>query len=59
MLYFSEGGFTHSEIYGMPIYLRNFYYRELASVKKEEKKQMNNASKKSKVSTPNIPRYKK
>jgi len=38
MLYFSEGGFTHSEIYGMPIYLRNFYYRELASVKKEEKK---------------------
>ena len=55
MIYHSEGGFTHSDVYGMPIYLRNFYYKELLDVKKEEKKQMDQANKKSKIATPNIP----
>ena len=59
MLYFSEGGFTHSELYSMPVYLRNFYYRELLNIKKEEKKQMDKASKKSKTTIPNIPNYKR
>ena len=56
MIYFSEGGFTHSDVYEMPIYLRNFYYQELLAAKKEEKKQMDKVSKKTKISTPNIPR---
>ena len=59
MIYFSEGGFTHSDVYEMPIYLRNFYYQELLAVKKEEKKQMDKSSKKSNISTPNIPSLKK
>ena len=35
-----EGGFTHSDVYNMPIYLRNFYYQKLIKVKKDEQKQI-------------------
>ena len=54
MMYFSNGGFTHSEIYSMPVYLRTFYYRELIDIKKSEKEEMDKASKKS-SKTSNIP----
>ena len=40
----------------MPVYLRTFYYKQLLDAKKEEKKQMDKASKKKKVNTANIPR---
>lgn len=58
MLYMSRGGFTHTELYEMPVYLRNFYFRELTSAIKEE----SNAIKKSKnvmnktIAKPNIKR---
>ena len=40
----------------MPIYLRKFYYNKLLDVKKEEKKQIDKATKKSNsISKPNIP----
>jgi len=58
-MYFGEGGFTHSDIYNMPIYLRNFYFKELQSVKKKEKEEMDKANKKSTPRTPNIPRIKR
>jgi len=41
----------------MPIYLRKFYFNKLLDVKKEEKKQIDKANKKS--SKPNIPRFPK
>ena len=55
-MYFGHG-FTHSDVYNMPVYLRNFYYNELSETKKEE----NEAAKKSnqkrrKVNRSNIPR---
>jgi hypothetical protein len=45
----------------MPIYLRNFYFKELLSSKKEEKKQADSANKKQSpsVSRPNISRFKR
>ena len=29
-------GFTHSEVYSMPVYLRKFYIKQLVDVKKKE-----------------------
>ena len=57
MCYYSQGGFTHDDIYSMPTYLRNFYSKELIDVKKREKKEADKASKKSSgkgVSRPSI-----
>lgn len=36
MLYFSNGGFNWGDLYGMPIKLREFYWRELLKAKEEE-----------------------
>ena len=65
LIYFGNGGFTHSDIYDMPVYLRNFYYRELVDTKKEENKQSRENHRKNqnpKVHKPNIqsknPRFK-
>ena len=56
MCYHSQGGFTHDDVYAMPVYLRNFYMQQLLKVKKEEKKQMDKMNKKPSMSRPNIPR---
>lgn len=42
-----SSGFTHSDVYSMPVYLRNFYYKMLVKAKKEEKEQYDKASGKS------------
>ena len=47
MVYFSNGGFSHSDVYNMPTYMRSFYYNQLAEMKKLEKKEMDKISKKS------------
>jgi len=53
-------GFTHSDVYSLPIYLRNFYYKELVDTRKKENDEIKKANQKSKVSnpTPN-PRFKR
>ena len=38
----------------MPVYLRNFYYRELVNIKEEESKEIKKSKSQSKA--PNIPR---
>jgi len=44
----------------MPVYLRNFYYQKLVDVKKTENESVEKASKKQpKVSTPNIPKFRR
>ena len=44
----------------MPVYLRNFYYQKLLDVKKTEDEAVKTASKKQpKVSTPNIPKFRR
>ena len=51
-------GFTHADVYEMPIYLRKFYFNKLLDVKKEEKKEIEKSNKKSKptIYKPNIRR---
>jgi hypothetical protein len=48
LCYHSNGGFTHGEIYHMPIYLRRFYIKKLVDVKKQESAQYESASKNTK-----------
>jgi len=53
-------GFTHSDVYGMPVYLRNFYYKQLADTRKKENDEVRKANQKSKVSKPPMnPRFKR
>tara|TARA_R100001377_G_scaffold31791_2_gene17360 strand:- start:4792 stop:4956 length:165 start_codon:yes stop_codon:yes gene_type:complete len=49
-------GFTHSDVYGMPIYLRNFYFKKLNEVKKKENEEVKKANQKSKVTNPRFKR---
>ena len=50
-------GFTHSDVYDMPVYLRNFYYNKLADTRKKENDEIKKAQQKSK---PTInPRFKR
>ena len=48
LAYNSQGGFTQSEIYDMPIYLRKFYLRELIAAKKKEEEAIKAAKSKRK-----------
>ena len=41
-------GFTHSDVYNMPVYLRNFYYKQLSDTRKKENDEMKKAQQKSK-----------
>ena len=47
MIYFSQGAFTHSEVYTLPVYLRKFYYKTLSDQLQKE----NDAQKKQKEVT--------
>lgn len=48
MVYYANGGFTWHDLYYMPIKLREFYYNQLADVKKEEREQVEKANNKTK-----------
>ena len=50
-------GFTHSDIYEMPIYLRNYYYNKLVETRKKENDEIKKAQQKSKPSM--NPRFKR
>ena len=43
-------GFTMMDLYKMPTHLRNFYYKQLADVKKKEAEQVKKSSQASKSS---------
>lgn len=47
MCYFGNGAFSPTEVYSLPIHLRNFYYKKLIDVKTKE----NEAAKKSNQNT--------
>lgn len=36
MVTYGKGGWTYDTVYNLPIYLRNFYLKELAEVMKKE-----------------------
>ena len=46
-MYYGEG-FNHSDLYEMPVYLRNFYYNKLVDTRKKENDEMKKAQQKSK-----------
>ena len=45
LTYFSEGAFSYTEAYNMPVYLRTFYLKQLQEVKAEEQKAIKAAGK--------------
>jgi len=58
-MYYGKG-FVHSDVYNMPIYLRNFYYKKLADTRQKENEEIKKQNQKSKVSKPAInPRFKR
>ena len=53
-------GWTHSDVYNMPIYLRNFYYKQLIDIRQKENEAIKKAQQKSKSSKPTTnPRFKR
>jgi len=59
LMYYGKG-FTHSDVYDMPIYLRNFYYKQLSDTRKKENDEMKKANQKAKSSKPSMnPRFKR
>jgi len=60
-MYYGQG-FTHTDVYDMPIYLRNFYYNKLIETRKQENDEVRKAQQKNKstVAKPAInPRFKR
>jgi len=58
-MYYGKG-FIHSDVYNMPIYLRNFYYQKLLDTRKKENDEIKKAQQKSKLSKPTFnPRFKR
>jgi hypothetical protein len=47
-MYHGKMGFTHTELYNLPIYLRSFYYKKLVEVRKQENEEHEKAMSKSK-----------
>tara|TARA_S200002703_G_scaffold80689_1_gene69618 strand:- start:177 stop:416 length:240 start_codon:yes stop_codon:yes gene_type:complete len=45
LTYYGNGGFTHQEVYSMPIPLRKFYIQEIMKALDEQKKGMEKAQK--------------
>ena len=59
LMYYGEG-FTHSDVYEMPVYLRSFYYKQLVDTRNKENEEIKKANQKSKVSKPSMnPRFKR
>ena len=47
LIYFGSG-FTHSDVYNMPSFLRKFYYKKLSDTKQKESDEIKKAQQKSK-----------
>ena len=53
LIYYGNG-FSFSDVYDMPVYLRNFYTQKLIDAKKKEKAEIDKANKQTKNINPNI-----
>jgi hypothetical protein len=57
LCFHGKGGFSFTEVYNMPTYLRRFYIQSAQKFYEEEKKEYDKSSKKkSGISRPGIPR---
>tara|TARA_B110000285_G_C15056738_1_gene580016 strand:- start:501 stop:704 length:204 start_codon:yes stop_codon:yes gene_type:complete len=58
LCYYGKGGFTHSEAYNMPRYLRTFYLKQIEKIalqkQEQQKKHDNKQSGKSEVFGPPV-----
>jgi len=55
LLYYGKGGFSHTEVYNMPVYLRRFNLQLLEKAVKQQSEAQKKANSKSKgLSRPNI-----
>ena len=54
-MYYGKG-FNHSDLYEMPVYLRNFYYQKLLDTRKKENEDVKKANQKIKSSNPRFKR---
>ena len=60
-MYYGKG-FIHSDVYNMPVYLRNFYYKKLSDTRKKENEEVKKAQQKNKsrIAKPTVnPRFKR
>ena len=59
-MYYGKG-FIHSDVYDMPIYLRNFYYKQLVDTRNKENEEIKKQNQKIKQSSkpPINPRFKR
>ena len=58
-MYYGQG-FTHSDVYSMPSYLRNFYFKELIDTRKKENEEVKKSQRKNTITKPAInPRFKR
>ncbi len=48
LCYYGQGGFTHDEVYNMPIYLRRFYLKEIKKVQDRQQQEMDKIKSQSK-----------
>jgi hypothetical protein len=48
-VYWGKGGFTWSDVYDMPVWLRTFYIRSVDNVHKQKAKAEEDAAKKAKA----------
>ena len=55
-MYYGEG-FNHSDLYEMPVYLRNFYYQKLLDTRKKENEDVKKANQKIKSSNPRFNKF--
>ena len=39
LMYYGKMGWTWTELYKLPVHIRNYYYRKLVDIKEEENKQ--------------------
>lgn len=47
MCYYSEGAFQFTEVYQLPIFLRNFYFKKLIDIKNKENEKIKESKSKS------------
>ena len=52
MVYYGNGGFNFSDLYTMPVYLRNFYFKKMVDIKKKEKEAQEKANNGNQVQAP-------
>ncbi len=56
LCYYSNGGFSQSEVYALPTYLRRFYLKKLLDAKKQEVEQQESANKATKTKSAKVDR---